>query len=109
METPTSISTQKTATVTLDAPGTVMRLVATKRPDGTASTAVIVTDEKGKNSRGMTEAHASMPDAQKHLDVLAERATKLGWTRRPIRRGPVVVDAFSSLPTAPKAAPKKGA
>jgi ribosomal protein L18 len=65
------------------------------------------TDANKVTTRGMTETHANFEAAKRAIEVMAGKAEKLGWTRRVAGRGFVAPpDAFSSLPAAPKAAPK---
>ncbi len=92
----------KSASVTLKAAGSVMRITAVRRGDGTAVTYVTTKAEDGKNVRGMTEAHATFDEAKVALDALASKATKLGWLK-PTGGFQARPDAFSSLPVAPKA------
>lgn len=94
----------KTATITLTANGSTMQIVAERKADESARTYVITTDAAKKSERGMTEQHATFELAKAASEKMAKAATKIGWVRRAARRGFVAkADAFSSLPTAPKA------
>ena len=92
----------KSATITLRANGSTLMLVATVKADGAVVTAVTTRDADKKLSKGMTETHADMGAARTHLATLAAQAEKLGW-KRGVRAVAVKPDAFSKLPTAPKA------
>jgi hypothetical protein len=94
---------QQTATITLNAHGSVIQLVAERRATG-ARTYVITTDAAKKSSRGMTENHATFEAAKAATEKMAKAAEKGGWQRKAARRGFVAKpDAFSTLPSAPKA------
>lgn len=92
----------QSASVTLRAGGSVLTLMATRKADGTATTAVTTRDAEKNTSRGMTEQHKTFEAAKAHINVLAEKAQKLGWQRGTFK---VVArpDAFSKLPPVPKA------
>jgi hypothetical protein len=97
-------TTPKTATITLRAGGTTMRLLAQRRPDETAVTYVTTVDPDKKTTRGMTETHPTFDAARAALAGLAAKAEKLGWSRAVAGRGFVArPDAFTTLPAAPKA------
>src|SRR4029078_12917906 len=105
MENPmtTEKTAPKTASITLRANGSTMRLLATRKPDETAVTLVTITDAEKRTTRGMTEPHASMAVATTAIATLATKAEKLGWTRALAGRGFVAKpDAFTTLPAAPK-------
>jgi hypothetical protein len=96
----------KTAMITLTANGTVMRIRARRKSDGTAETFVTMTDAAKKTERGMTETHPTFDAATAAIAASATKAEKLGWIRRV--RGPHFVakpDAFATLPTPPKKVP----
>lgn len=110
---PTATSTAapklpKTATITLNANGATMAIVAERKGDGTAKSYVITTDADKKSTRGMTETHATFEAAKAATEKTAAKAEKLGWKRRAPRPGFVSrPDAFTSLPTPPAAAKAK--
>lgn len=94
---------QKTATITLSANGATMQIVAERKGDG-ARTYVITQDAAKVSARGMTEDHATFEAAKAHTEKMTKAAAKSGWTRKAARRGFVAkADAFTTLPTAPKA------
>ncbi len=65
--------------------GSAMRINATRRSDGTATSFVVVTTVKGgkrHNARGATERHDSMDAAKAAVAKLAAQAMKLGWSRK---------------------------
>jgi hypothetical protein len=103
--TPVTPKVPQTATITLLGNGATMQIVAERKADESARTYVITTDTATKKSvRGMTTPHVNMEAAKKATEKLAAQASKLGWVRREGRRGFVAkADAFSTLPTAPKA------
>jgi hypothetical protein len=96
------------------ADGAILRLMAVRKSDGSATTyALHVTkDAKGKrhSQRGASEQHASFDRAKAALTKLATAAASRGW-KRGERRGGFVPrpDSFSvaNLPAA-AAAEKKG-
>jgi hypothetical protein len=96
-------TTTKSASITLRANGSTLTLLATLRSDGSVVTTVTTRDADKKLTRGMTETHANMEAARAHLAALAEKADKLGW-KRGVRTVASKPDAFSKLPSAPKAA-----
>ena len=92
----------KTATVTLDANGATMAIVAERKADGSAKAYVITTDAAKKSERGMTTAHESFEAAKAATEKMAKAAEKLGWKRRQARKGFVAkADAFTALPAPP--------
>jgi hypothetical protein len=93
----------KSASISLKAHGSTMRLAAQRRADGTAVTFVATTDADKKTVRGMTETHADMETAKATLAGLATKAEKLGWVRGSVGGFRAKPDAFSTLPAAPKA------
>ena len=95
-------TTPKTSVITLNASGSTMTLLATRRADGSAATTVTTKDGK-TTMRGMTEIHESMEKAKQHLVGLAVKAEKLGWQRRLNAGFASRPDAFAELPKAPKA------
>jgi hypothetical protein len=97
-----AVEGQKSSMVTLRANGSTLTLVAVRKSDGTALTSVTTRDPEKKIQKGMSEKHADMAAAKAHLTTLAEKAEKLGWSRgtRAVVQKP---DAFSKLPSAPKA------
>ena len=99
----------KTSRITLSASGSKLTLMAVRRPDGTATTFAVTTDDSGKTTRGMSVTHPTFEAAKTTIEKEALAATKLGWSRpAAARRGFVArPDAFSSIPTAPKATSKK--
>ena len=98
----TTASTAKTATITLHAGAATLVLLATRRADGSAVTMVTERAPNKAASRGMTETHADMDVAKKHLTVLADRASKLGWARRTGAGFAAKADAFDKLPAPPR-------
>jgi hypothetical protein len=98
---------QETATVTLRAGDTSMRILALRRRDGSATTTVTVIGADKKTSRGMTKVHADFATAQTHLAKLVAEATGKGWTRRHGGGFTPRPDAFSALPAPPTAAPSE--
>ena len=102
------MSNQKSATITLRASGSTMRLFALRKGDDTATTFVTTTEDATKKTqRGMTEQHPSFEAARAAIVALAEKAPKQGWTRPTVGRAFVPKpDAFSQLPAAPKATGK---
>src|SRR5262245_60877510 len=72
----------KTASVTLTAGDSIMRILATRHGDGSASTFVTTTDGSKKTTRGMTEEHTSMAAARTAMSRLVKDAEGLGWRRR---------------------------
>jgi hypothetical protein len=103
-ETAVAAKVQKSATITLNANGWTMAIVAERKPDDSARTYVITTDPEKKSERGMTEQHATFEAAKDAIAVLATKAAKQGWVRRAARPGFLPKpDAFTSLPAAPKA------
>jgi hypothetical protein len=103
----TATTEPKTASISLRANGSTMRLLAIRKADGTATTSVVVIDEKKQATRGMTAGHKDLAAAKAAISELASKAAKLGWARRPSGRGFVAQpDAFASLPVPPKAATK---
>lgn len=100
----------KTATISLTANGTTLRIRARCKSDGTAETFVTTTDAAKKTERGMTERHASFDAAKTAIAASAAKAEKLGWSRRSMGRGLVTrPDAFTALPAPPKNATTKKA
>jgi hypothetical protein len=96
-------SAPKTATITLRAGDSTMRILASRRADGTATTFVTTTDANKKAVRGMTEQHSTWDAAKAAMSKLAKDAEKLGWKRQAAGRGFVArPDAFMTLPVAPK-------
>lgn len=101
--------------VTLDgAAGAQLRLVAQRKPDGSAVTYVVQvtkTGTKKTSTRGMTTKHASLDAARAAVEKMATEAAapKLGWTRKERKAGFTPhPDSFSTLPAAnatPSAAP----
>src|SRR5687768_11553445 len=96
----------KSATITLHSHGSLLTLTATRKA-GSAVTTVTTKDAEKKYTRGMTEQHKTFEAAKAHLNVLAEKAQKLGWERRTFKITPRP-DAFSKLPAPPKGAAPKG-
>lgn len=64
-----------------DAGGTVLRVVAVRRKDGTATTFAVHAVKKGDNRRGATQQHATVDEARAAVERLVTEAVKLGWTR----------------------------
>ena len=90
----------KSATKSLRAGGTTMRIVALRRADGSAVTFVTTTTGTGKDRktvRGMTETHDDFDAARTALRGLVAKATAMGWKtgERGYKAKP---DAFSALP-----------
>ena len=87
----------KSATKSLRAGGTTMRIVALRRADGSAVTFVTTTGPDKKTVRGMTEQHDDFDAARTALRGLVAKATAMGWKagERGYRAKP---DAFSALP-----------
>ncbi len=98
----------KSRTVTLaDPAGTVLRIIAERRRDGAVTFAVHTVGKK--NSRGVTERHATWEGATIHQDKLAARAVKDGWVQRQQAGGFArKADAFTELPK-PATKPSKKA
>ena len=90
----------KSATKSLRAGGTTMRIVALRRVDGSAVTFVTTTTGTGKDRktvRGMTEQHDDFDAARLAMRGLVEKAQTMGWKvgERGYKARP---DAFSALP-----------
>jgi hypothetical protein len=105
----TPVEQAKTSRITLSASGMKLTLMAVRRPDGTATTFAVTTDDSGKTSRGMSVTHPTFDAAKTTIEKDALAATKLGWSRPGgAKRGFVArLDAFSTIPPAPKAKSKK--
>ncbi len=91
----------KTASITMRANGSALTLLAVRTASG-ATTTVTTKHPNEKSVRGMTERHRSFDAAKARLDVLAKEAEKQGWVRGTFR-AVSKPDAFSSMPTGPKA------
>jgi hypothetical protein len=87
----------KSATKSLRAGGTTMRIVALRRADGSAVTFVTTTTGKDKPVGGMTETHADFDEARTAMRGLVAKATAMGWKagESGYKAKP---DAFSALP-----------
>ena len=87
----------KSATKSLRAGGTTMRIVALRRADGSAVTFVTTQAGKDKPVRGMTEQHADFDSARTAMRGLVAKATAMGLKtgERGFKAKP---DAFSALP-----------
>ena len=87
----------KSATKSLRAGGTTMRIVALRRADGSAVTFVTTQAGKDKPVRGMTEQHTDFDAARTAMRGLVAKATAMGWKagERGYKAKP---DAFSALP-----------
>ncbi len=107
----TANAEQKTATITLRAGDNTMRLVATRRSDGSAITFVTTAKDGSKETmRGMTQQHPTFTEAKTGLNALASDAEGKGWTRKTTGRGFVAKpDAFTALPDAPEGPAKPNA
>ena len=91
----------KSASVTMRASGSTLTLLAVRTESG-ATTTVTTKHPNEKSVRGMTERHRSFDAARARLSALAQEAEKLGWVRGKFQ-AVSKPDAFSSMPTAPKA------
>jgi hypothetical protein len=101
------MNTPKSATVTLRANGSILRLLALRRGEKAVTFALITNGDK-KTERGMTTEHPNFDAAVVAIAKLADEATKRGWSRSiPGRAFVAKPDAFAAIPAAPKAA--KGA
>ena len=94
----------KSATKSLRAGGTTMRIVALRRADGSAVTFVTTTTGTGKDRktvRGMTEQHDDFDAARTAMRALVAKATAMGW-KAGERGFKAKADAFAALPAVPK-------
>ena len=91
----------KSATKSLRAGGTTMRIVALRRADGSAVTFVTTTGPDKKTVRGMTEQHDDFDEARTAMNALVAKATAMGW-KAGERGYKAKKDAFSELPGVPK-------
>ena len=85
-----------------DAAGTTLWLRAFVTKSGARSECIQQTGsgKARKNSRGLTQNHATLAEAQRAVDLLAKAAEKAGWKRRESRGGGFArkPDAFAALP-----------
>jgi hypothetical protein len=95
----------KTARISLTGANTRLTVFAVRKKDGSAVTYVTTADSATKKTtRGMTQKHETFEDAKSAMAKQAAHAEKLGWSRASAgRRFVPKPDAFSSLPSVPKA------
>jgi hypothetical protein len=91
----------KSASITMRAAGSMLTLLAVRTESG-AVTSVTTKNPNEKSVRGMKEQHKTFDAAKARLDVLAKEAEKQGWVRGKFQ-AVSKPDAFSSIPTAPRA------
>lgn len=92
-----------------DGSGSMLRVAASKRGDGTARTQVIHTTRDGKkkvNTRGATEQHATLELAKTAQAKIVAKAVAMGWRKTETRRGFEAKPDQFSVETLPKPATK---